>query len=200
MFLKSMRELPFVVAPNPEAWDCDELVYEGAQGLLLDMDYGFFPHVTPSHTGLDNLSNTVLNKADVYLVTRTYTTRHGNGYEPNYPLAWDLSGKRESNVENLYQGRFKTGPLDVDVLYQAVQRHHLDVWQRKHRLQYHLMVTHGDLVLQNGYMDYVFQGKLHRVAVHNLSGLKNLFITLMEGAGIRFQSIRVNDSVESRYQ
>ena len=82
MFLESMRELPFVVAPDPEAWDCDELVYEGAQGLLLDMDYGFFPHVTPSHTGLDNLSDTVLYKADVYLVTRTYTTRHGNGYEP----------------------------------------------------------------------------------------------------------------------
>ena len=103
-------------------------------------------------------------------------------------------------MENLYQGRFKTGPLDVDLLYKAVQRHHLDVWQQKHKLQYHLMVTHGDLVLQNGYMDYVFQGKLHRVAVHDLSGLKNLFTTLMEDAGIRFQSIKVNDSVESGYK
>ena len=45
-----------------------------------------------------------------------------------------------------------------------------------------------------------FLEKLHRVAVHNMSDLKNLFITLMEGAGIRFQSIRVNDSVESGYQ
>ena len=199
LFAEAVRELPFRVAAGPEVLGYDELVFEGAQGLLLDMDYGFFPHVTPSHTGLDNLDEGSLRKADVYLVTRTYTTRHGNGYEPTYPLSWDLTGKHESNVENPYQGRFKTGPLDVDLLYKAVQRHHLDVWQTKYDLQYHLMVTHGDLVLQNEYMEYVFNKKLHRTAIRDLAGLKQLLVTLMEGAGVRFQSIKVNDSVESAY-
>jgi hypothetical protein len=31
------------------------IVFEGAQGLLLDEDHRFFPHVTHSHTGLDNV-------------------------------------------------------------------------------------------------------------------------------------------------
>ena len=100
LFVQSMRDLPCTVLPEPPVENNTELIYEGAQGLLLDMDYGFYPHVTPSHTGLDNIPTKHLHNADIYLVTRTYTTRHGNGYEPKHPLLWDLSGKHETNVHN----------------------------------------------------------------------------------------------------
>ena len=44
---------------------------------------------------------------EAYFVTRTYTTRHGNGYEPKFPIVipdW----KKESNIDNQFQGKFKT--------------------------------------------------------------------------------------------
>ncbi len=191
LFVKSMLALPFTVAPEPSVNDNTEVVYEGAQGLLLDMDYGFFPNVTPSHTGLDNLNPETLSQANVYLVTRTYTTRHGNGYEPRHPLSWDLTGKHETNVENEYQGRFKTGILDFDLILKAMERHHLDVWQHKHRLQFHLMVTHGDLALQNGYIEYLVHNQVFKQPISNLKDLKQLFVRLLDDAPITFQSINV---------
>lgn len=192
LFVQSMQDLPFTVTSKPPISDDAELVYEGAQGLLLDMDYGFYPHVTPSHTGLDNIPPDMLADADVYLVTRTYTTRHGNGYEPRHPLSWDLSAKHETNVENEYQGTFKTGALDFDLIYKAIDRHHLDVWQQKHHLQYHLMVTHGDLALQNGYIEYIVHNQVFKEKTKDVNNLKQLFIHMMDNVPITLQSIKVS--------
>lgn len=196
LFVQSMQNLPFAVTSKPPISDDAELVYEGAQGLLLDMDYGFYPHVTPSHTGLDNIPPDMLADADVYLVTRTYTTRHGNGYEPRHPLSWDLSAKHETNVENEYQGTFKTGALDFDLIYKAIDRHHLDVWQQKHHLQYHLMVTHGDLALQNGYIEYLVHNQVFKEKTKDTNDIKQLFIRMMDNEPITFQSIKVSLSPE----
>lgn len=196
LFVQSMQNLPFAVTSKPPISDNAELVYEGAQGLLLDMDYGFYPHVTPSHTGLDNIPPDMLADADVYLVTRTYTTRHGNGYEPRQPLSWDLSSKHETNVENEYQGTFKTGALDFDLIYKAIDRHHLDVWQQKHHLQYHLLVTHGDLALQNGYIEYLVHNQVFKEKTKDVNNLKQLFIHMMDNVPITLQSIKVSLSPE----
>ena len=196
LFVQSMQDLPFTVTSKPPISDDAELVYEGAQGLLLDMDYGFYPHVTPSHTGLDNIPPDMLADADVYLVTRTYTTRHGNGYEPRHPLSWDLSAKHETNVENEYQGTFKTGALDFDLIYKAIDRHHLDVWQQKHHLQYHLMVTHGDLALQNGYVEYLVHNQIFKEKIKDANDIKQLFIRMMDNVPITLQSIKVSLSPE----
>lgn len=196
LFVQSMQNLPFAVTSKPPISDDAELVYEGAQGLLLDMDYGFYPHVTPSHTGLDNIPPDMLADADVYLVTRTYTTRHGNGYEPRQPLSWDLSAKHETNVENEYQGKFKTGVLDFDLIYKAIDRHHLDVWQQKHHLQYHLLVTHGDLALQNGYIEYLVHNQIFKEKIKDANDIKQLFIRMMDNEPITFQSIKVSLSPE----
>lgn len=52
--------------------DYDVLIFEGTQGLLLDMDNGFYPNVTPSKVGLNGLLRyDILDNAEVYLVTRT---------------------------------------------------------------------------------------------------------------------------------
>ena len=60
-------------------------LFENAQGLMLDkhnMDY--FPHLTPSNTGLYNIAKLFRSDDDKYeveviYVTRTYVTRHGAG-------------------------------------------------------------------------------------------------------------------------
>lgn len=201
LFVQSMLNLPCTVVTEPPVDHQTELIYEGAQGLLLDMDYGFYPHVTPSHTGLDNLPPEHLQGANVYFVTRTYTTRHGNGYEPKHELLWKLTDKHETNVDNEYQGPFKTGILELGLIHRAIDRHHLDVWQKRYNLQYHLMVTHGDLALKHGYFDYLFlDGMWGKVSIEDIKGVKRVFIHEMEKTTLRFQSIRVNCSVESKFE
>jgi adenylosuccinate synthase len=68
------------------------LLFEGAQGLLLDQDRGFFPHVTRSNTGLRNVLTLAdewgLERLEVTYVTRAYLTRHGAG-----PLPHELPDK-----------------------------------------------------------------------------------------------------------
>lgn len=87
-------------------------IYESSQGLMLDMEYGIFPHVTRSKVGSQEIIND--EHQEFYLVTRAYQTRHGNGwcsrhgFKPNAP--------DETNVLNEFQGEFKTRLLDLDLL------------------------------------------------------------------------------------
>lgn len=196
LFIESIKKLPFDILSGHVFSRYDEIVYEGAQGLLLDMDYGFFPNVTPSHTGLDNLKD--ITKANVYLITRTYLTRHGNGYTPE-PCSFDTSNDYESNVFNEMQGHFKKGMLDLDLLQKAIDRHHLDVWQNKFDLQYHLYVTHGDTSIKNKETPYIYNGTPFRKKTETLDDVKNLFVDFISNSGIKFQSIRVNQSIYSNF-
>ena len=101
------------------------LLFEGAQGLLLDQDRGFFPHVTRSNTGLRNVlalaGELGLERLDVTYVTRAYLTRHGAGPLPRelpdlpYPGVVDAT-----NVPNAYQGSLRFAWLDLDVLGRAI--------------------------------------------------------------------------------
>ncbi len=105
-------------------------IFEGAQGILLDMDHGFFPHVTRSNTTSKNamkIINRRLKKVlkdrniETYYITRCYQTRHGNGPMSNESKPIDLkNNEEETNVFNAFQGQFKTGILDLDLLHYAV--------------------------------------------------------------------------------
>ena len=57
-------------------------VFEGAQGILLDMDFGLFPHVTRSRTTsanalalLQRTQPSLAATAEVHYITRAYHTR-----------------------------------------------------------------------------------------------------------------------------
>jgi adenylosuccinate synthase len=107
--------------PHPGA----EMIYEGAQGLMLDSQFGFFPHVTPSRTGTYNLLAMRKFEFEPWIVTRAYATRHGNG--PFVPFEGELSLKEnpwESNFDGGMQGKFRTGPLSLDYLRYAVNKDH----------------------------------------------------------------------------
>ncbi|HRD67437.1 MAG TPA: adenylosuccinate synthetase [Candidatus Competibacter sp.] len=109
-------------------------LFEGAQGLLLDQDRGFFPHVTRSNTGLRNVlvlaEELGLERLEVTYATRAYLTRHGAGPMPRelpekpYPGVVDAT-----NVPNAYQGTLRFGWLDLDVLRRAIAEDLADAGQ-----------------------------------------------------------------------
>lgn len=100
-----------------------DLIFEGAQGILLDQRFGFFPHVTRSNTTSQN-ALTMLPKipTKVYMVTRAYQTRHGNGPMTNENKSLTLiNNNEETNVSHPFQGNFRTAPLDADLLRYAIE-------------------------------------------------------------------------------
>lgn len=102
-----------------------ELLFEGAQGLLLDQDLGCFPHVTRSHTGLPNVVRLAeafgVEALDVIYVSRAYVTRHGAGPLRHAYAQRPYSGIVDAtNQPNPYQGSLRFGCLDVDVLARVV--------------------------------------------------------------------------------
>ena len=127
----------------------DTLIFEGSQGLLLDMDNGFMPHCTPSRVGLNGIDEKYLNKANVYLVMRSYLTRHGNGFNPkdeevvrkNYKNLFEAS-----NFDHGPQGKFKIGLLEHRLIRDAFVRHRLDNYYRMNKCMFNLIITHMDCV------------------------------------------------------
>jgi len=94
--------------------DAGRLVYEGAQGVLLDEWRGFHPHTTWSTVEPSNARalSAEHGRSHVLGVTRTYTTRHGAGPMPteNPTLATVLPELH--NDTGSYQGTFRIGDLD----------------------------------------------------------------------------------------
>ena len=97
-------------------------ILEGSQGLLLDKDIGFFPHVTRSNVGLKQLRGECDRIDDIYYVTRTYQTRHGAGPMTNEHIDLTLQNVNETNLTNDNQGDFRTTILDLDLLNYALQQ------------------------------------------------------------------------------
>lgn len=102
------------------------LVFEGAQGILLDQHFGFFPHVTRSCTTSKNVLTDPIFKDyvdEIVYVTRPYHTRHGNGPFTNLEHV-DLlklkNDENETNVSHQFQGEFKRTILNLDLLYYAI--------------------------------------------------------------------------------
>jgi adenylosuccinate synthase len=102
-----------------------EYIFEGSQGLLLDQHFGFFPNVTRSNTGCKNIVE-ILGSSEfieLFLVTRAYQTRHGNGFMTNIDIPHNiLRDKNETNVENKYQGKFRRSLLDVSLLEYGINK------------------------------------------------------------------------------
>ena len=104
----------------------ESFIFEGSQGILLDQNFGFFPHVTRTNTTSQNAMNLItkydLGIPDVYYITRTYLTRHGNGPMPNEGNIPDLVNiEKETNVLNDWQGNFRRSVLDLDMINYALQ-------------------------------------------------------------------------------
>lgn len=98
-------------------------IFEGAQGVLLDQDFGFQPHTTWSDTTFSN-AETLLNEAgfggDIWKVgvMRSYMTRHGAG---PLPTEIDIGEKLDQhNSLSLWQGAFRIGAFDTMLMSYAL--------------------------------------------------------------------------------
>ena len=101
------------------------VIFEGAQGLLLDqhnMDY--FPHLTPSNTGMLNPATILANygwtgDVEVCYVSRTYMTRHGVGrFDTECDKALINKNMIDmTNVPNPFQDVLRYGTLNTAELY-----------------------------------------------------------------------------------
>lgn len=105
----------------------DHIIFEGAQGILLDMDFGFFPNVTRSNTTSKNAmqlikENWLMPVPEIFYVTRSYQTRHGNGYMTNEAEGIELkNNEHETNIDFGFQGKFRKSKLDIDLLKYALE-------------------------------------------------------------------------------
>ena len=109
------------VANYPVLKKGDRVIFEGAQGLLLDQGHKNFPHVTRSNTGLQNVSTIAslmnINHLNVHYVTRCYLTRHGAGPLPSeYSACPAPYFKDETNLPHPFQGTLRFAPLNLDNL------------------------------------------------------------------------------------
>lgn len=107
----------------------ETVVFEGAQGLLLDQEFKrFSPHLTTSNTGIKNVMKILHNlkfkgEVEIEYVSRCYATRHGRGEFPtevkNKPYAniTDLT-----NLPNEFQESLRFGILDVDLLIEGISK------------------------------------------------------------------------------
>jgi adenylosuccinate synthase len=132
-------------------------IFEGAQGLLLDQNFGFFPNVTRGNTGTKNIFELgfLPNEIDeVIIAIRAYQTRHGNGFMSNENFVYDIyENPYEINVTNEYQGKFRKTILDLDLLKYALQSDPLICNSKK----VSLMITCLDVM--NGHFPVTFTNK-----------------------------------------
>lgn len=92
------------------------VVFEGAQGLMLDEFLGQFPHVTRSVTGLPG-AIALASKMGIHVlspiyVTRAYLTRHGAGSLIHEgPISATVVDN--TNQPNEWQGKLRFAPLNL---------------------------------------------------------------------------------------
>jgi adenylosuccinate synthase len=100
----------------------ETMVFEGAQGVMLDEKHGTAPHNTWTNTTFEN-ADTLLNEAGVKDRTRigclrSYYTRHGAGPFPTEDNSLDLPEPHNGN--NGFQGAFRVGEFDFTLAKQAL--------------------------------------------------------------------------------
>lgn len=148
-FIKELKALEYTIVPYGFLKNFGTLIFEGSQGIMLDMEHGIFPNVTYAHTtsknALEVCETLRIKEVTKYYVTRAYQTRHGNGWMSDERLTWLKNTQEETNVTGKWQGDFRVGKLDYDLLNYALTTdaaYHHPLIKEKH----HLVVTCLDQV------------------------------------------------------
>ncbi len=149
-WLAIARALARHCRPASSEMICDQLrqdgcvLFEGAQGVLLDEWRGFHPHTTWSsiHTAAVDAVATrfgLESPIEHYGVMRTYLTRHGTGPLPTCDKSLDTFLPEPHNRADGWQGHFRRGHPDAVLLRYALEAvgrlsglliSHLDVFHR----------------------------------------------------------------------
>ncbi len=151
------------------------VIFEGAQGTLLDIDMGTYPYVTSSNSsalGLANgtgLSPKYFSDAKIYGVAKAYLTRVGGGPFPTELHGEEAEKLREKGGEyGATTGRpRRVGWLDLVALKHAVEVNALDG----------IILTKLDVL--DGYKEikvcvaYEYEGKIYKDFPASLEVLEN---------------------------
>lgn len=149
------------------------LLFEGAQGIMLDMDHGFFPHVTYSNTTSKNvitlisewftegvlIPKTLFETINTYYVTRIYQTRHGIGPMTHEGLPDGyIYNPDETNKNDGIQGEFRYGMLDINMLKYALEiDSKFNSWDDNKKL----VMTCMDQASTNGQFNAILNGRMN---------------------------------------
>jgi len=137
----SIAAMDFQVASYNYLSEFSNIIFEGAQGILLDMDFGVFPHVTFGHTTSRNAISICkelgISEVEMYYVTRCYLTRHGNGWMPETGDAELINNQDETNIDNEWQGQLRARELDYELIRYALKAD----WTYSYGSEKHLVVT-----------------------------------------------------------
>jgi adenylosuccinate synthase len=105
--------------------DGSAILFEGAQGVLLDQEFGFQPHTTWTDITFGNARDLLAGFTGSVTrlgVLRAYQTRHGAGPFVTEDPRWSALSTHDHNGWGAWQGSFRSGPLDL-----VATRYALDV-------------------------------------------------------------------------
>jgi adenylosuccinate synthase len=94
------------------------ILFEGAQGVLLDRQYGFLPHITWTNITFQNAEALLaeagfMGQAKKIGILRSYTTRHGHGPFVTEDRELTQLLPDPHNGASVWQGGFRAGYLDL---------------------------------------------------------------------------------------
>ncbi len=108
------------------------ILFEGAQGILLDIDQGTYPYVTSSNTGAGQAatgSGLGPGAIDYVLgITKAYTTRVGEGPFPteDHGEAGEFLGRRGKEFGTVTGRKRRCGWFDAVLVRQSIQTSGID--------------------------------------------------------------------------
>lgn len=155
------------------------VLFEGAQGILLDEWRGFHPHTTWSSTttaAVESVASRfgIAERIEHYGVLRSYLTRHGTGPLPTHDPSLDALPEPHNSGDG-WQGRFRRGHPDAVLLRYALESvgeltgllvSHLDIFERGVALKWCESYTNaGQLPVSPG-QDLAHQSALTRLLAH----------------------------------
>ncbi len=101
------------------------VIFEGAQGVLLDQDWGFHPHTTWSECTFANaqrlLAGVGVRRVDRLGVLRAYHTRHGAGPFPTESADFEAFSADDHNCHTPWQHGFRSGAFDLVLARYALE-------------------------------------------------------------------------------
>jgi adenylosuccinate synthase len=190
-YMEAVREIQesdyIQIAPiNKIVHAYNNFVFEGAQGIMLDQDFGFFPHVTRSNTtcknALEIMSQCNLADPEIYYIMRSYLTRHGNGYMPGETEITLKNAEMETNVQHDWQGKFRKGYHSYRLLSYALdcdELQHKQLNPARNFVVSCLDQTDGKILVDDKAVE------LKEFLNHNLFSKANLILTSEGGVTLK---------------
>lgn len=124
-FLNAVEELDWKIEDYKALEKYEELIFEGSQGILLDMNHGLFPNVTYANTTSKNAyeicQKLKIDNINMFYISRAYSTRHGNGWMSNEKNLVLKNNEEETCLYNEFQKEFRVGDLDYELLNYALK-------------------------------------------------------------------------------